>query len=103
MEAEESGETNRGCRWQHSISSGSARGSRSATLKRPIPRLSPLEFSVKGTTGDQMDTLVEESSDPQSDEPATESTESPKERPRWTAFIRAQDKVRSWSNDLNLD
>ena len=81
----------------------SSRGIRPATLRRPIRRLYPLEFSAKRPTSDQGKTQIEEVRHAQPIEATPEPTESSKERPRRRAFIGAQDKMRSWCNELSSD
>ena len=81
----------------------SASGRSSTTMKQPLQRLYPIETGNQGQTG-----LMQEGNPIEGDSASLHggdvcSVESPpvrERRPRRQAFVRAQDTIRTWCNDL---
>ena len=80
---------------------------RSSILKRPLQRLYPLEVRAAENTSSpspmsddapQPDTF----SSPQRASDSAESSQQENLRPRRQAFLRAQDNIKTWVNDMNV-
>ena len=80
---------------------------RSSVLKRPLQRLYPLEVgtaenisspSPMSDDAPQPDTLLS----PQGANDFAESSQQENRRPRCQVFLRAQDNIKTWVNDMNV-